>query len=251
MHTEHQIKEGLYFNIKTFASKQNTNSYLTRSANSISLVCEFSGLECGLNFSESPVYHQIEFVFDTCYLNSFSDEQHFNMQQFPEQQQHDMCCSTQMILHEIINCKLQGVFRNMFLESKGLSLLLCFQKCLTATTSDCASCKFLTKPIEKEKIIKAKEIILSRLNNPPTIPELSLQIGINQCYLKKGFKEVYGTTVYDFVQQQRMLKAKLLLSTTNFSVSQVADEIGFSSSSNFSSAFKKYVGVFPSELQQN
>ena len=105
--------------------------------------------------------------------------------------------------------------------------------------------------IEKAKILKAKKIILTRLNNPPTIPELSLQIGINQCYLKKGFKEVFGTTVYDFVQEQRMLKAKLLLSTNQFSVSEVADQIGFSSTSNFSSAFKKYVGVFPSELQQN
>ncbi|MDQ6609353.1 MAG: helix-turn-helix transcriptional regulator, partial [Bacteroidota bacterium] len=148
-------------------------------------------------------------------------------------------------------CKLEGAFRNMFLESKALSLLLCFQKCNTTNQPDCGSCKFLANPIEKEKIIKAIEIILSRLNHPPTIPELSIQIGINQCYLKKGFKELFGTTVYDFVQEQRMLKAKMLLSTTALSVSQVADTIGFSSASNFSGAFKKYAGVFPSELLQD
>ena len=156
-----------------------------------------------------------------------------------------------MILHEIINCKLTGVFRNMFLESKALALLLCFQKCNTVAQSACDTCKFLTKPIEKEKIIKAKEIILNNLNSPPTTQELSLEIGINQCYLKKGFKELFGTTVYDFIQEQRMLKAKLLLSTTAYSISEVADQIGFSSQSNFSSAFKKFTGITPSELQQN
>jgi AraC-like DNA-binding protein len=138
----------------------------------------------------------------------------------------------------------------MFLESKALGLLLCFQKCNTKAQTDCASCKFLVKPLEKDKIFKAKEIILSRLNNPPTIQELSLEVGINQCYLKKGFKEMFGITVYDFVQEQRMQKAKLLLTTTNHTVSQIADQIGFSSISNFSSAFKKHTGVFPSELQK-
>lgn len=156
-----------------------------------------------------------------------------------------------MILHDILNCKFPGVFRNMYLESKALALLLCFQKCHAANPIDCVSCKFLTKPVEREKILKAKEIILNTLNNPPTIPELSLQIGINQCYLKKGFKEIFGMTVYDFVQEQRMLKAKLLLKQNKYSVSQVADQIGFSSTSSFSNAFKKYAGVFPSELQAN
>lgn len=249
MTTENKIKDGLHYSITEFFSKKNNNSFLKRHSGKIILTCEFSGLECNINFSDTPVSHNIEFIFHNNYLKTFSAD--FDLKQFPDNMQHDICCNTQMILHDIINCKLKGAFRNMFLESKALSLLLCFQKCYTATQTDCASCKFLTKPIKKEKILKAKEIILNRLNNPPTIPELSLQIGINQCYLKKGFKELFGTTVYDFVQEQRMLKAKMLLTTTDFSVSQVADKIGFSSPSNFSSAFKKYAGVFPSELQQN
>lgn len=145
---------------------------------------------------------------------------------------------------------MHGAYRQMFLESKALALLLCFQACRNKSQSECSACKFLVKPVDKEKVYKARELILSRLNNPLTIPELSLEVGINQCYLKKGFKEIFGTTVYDFVQQQRMLKAKLLLTTTSFSVARIADEIGFSSMSNFSSAFKKYTGIFPSELRK-
>lgn len=249
MANEQKIKNGLQYTIRTLFIKRDNNSFLKRHPDNITLTYQFSGLDCSFTFTDTPISHDIEFTFQHNYLKSFSQD--FDINQFPEFQQHEICCNTQMILHDIIICKLEGAFQNMFLESKALSLLLCFQKCYTKNQIDCASCKFLTKTIEKEKILKAKEIILNCINNPPTIPELSLQIGINQCYLKKGFKELFGTTVYGFVQEQRMLKSKMLLTTTDFSVSQVADQIGFSSVSNFSSAFKKFNGVFPSELKQN
>ena len=244
-----EIKEGLQYSINPVFVKQEDISYISRTSERITLTCQFSGLECNINFINPPFSHEIEFTFHLNYLKTFSSD--LKLALFPERQQHNICCNTQMILHEIVTSKLNGVFKNMFLESKALSLLLCFQKCNTISQIDCGSCKFLTKPVEKEKIVNAREIILSKLTNPPTIPELSMQIGINQCYLKKGFKELYGMTVYDFIQEQRMLKAKLLLTQNRFTVSQVAEQIGFSSVSNFSSAFKKFAGVFPSELQKN
>lgn len=251
MAIKEKIKDGLHYSIKTSLMKRGNNSFLTRSTNGIALTCQYSGLDCNIHAVGQPVSHDIEFTFHIDFLKSFSAQGDFDIHQFPDNLQHDICCNTQMILHDILNCKFPGAFRNMFLESKALSLLLCFQKCYAANPIDCGSCKFLTKPVEREKILKAKEIILNTLNNPPTIPELSLLIGINQCYLKKGFKEIFGMTVYDFVQEQRMLKAKLLLKQNTYSVSQVAEQIGFSSTSNFSNAFKKYAGVFPSELLAN
>ena len=252
MRTEQKIKNGLFYSIRTHFLNRDNTSFLKRNVDNVTITCFFSELDCNLPVADQPVSHDVQFTFSHEYLESFliipGD---FSIHKFPENQQHDLCCNTQMILHEIVNCKFEGIFKNMFLESKALSLLLCFQKCFASNQPDCASCKFLTKSTEKEKIIKAKEIILNNLSCPPTIPELSLQIGINQCYLKKGFKELFGTTVYDFIQEQRILKAKLLLSTTEFTISQVADQIGFSSAGNFSTAFKKFTGVFPSELQQN
>lgn len=251
MTTGEKIKKGLQYSLTTFSMERGGNSYLTKQGDTLSLTCQFSGLDCSFAFEDMPVSHEVIFTFYNDYLKSFSAQPNFDIDHFPDHLQHDICCNTQMILHDIINCKFSGPFRNMFLESKALSLLLCFQKCHEANQTDCGSCKFLTKPIEREKIIKAKEIILNNLHSPPTIPKLSLQIGINQCYLKKGFKEIFGMTVYDFVQEQRMLKAKLLLKQNKYSVSQVADQIGYSSAGNFSNAFKRYAGVFPSELQTN
>lgn len=247
-----QIRYGLHFQLHYISERSENTSFLLRDENGIVLKCLFSGTACKVMSEENSPTQEIIFIFGNEYLDSFcANEKDNNLQQFPEHQQHDLCCNSQLILHEILTCKLEGAFRNMFLESKALSLLLCFRKCYTSTQKDCDSCKFLTRPIEKEKLHTARKIILSNLNNPPTIPELALQTGINQCYLKKGFKEIFGTTVYDFVQEQRMMKAKLLLTTTAYSVSHIAAEVGFSSAGNFSTAFKKLTGVFPSELQRN
>lgn len=246
---ELKIKEGLYYSVRTIYTQSDSNSFLKTNKDMVTLSCQFPAPESSFAFTDMPIAYNIELTFQRNYLEGFSED--FDINQFPASQQHEICCNTQMILHEILNCKLKGTFRNMFLESKALSLLLCFQKCYAANQTDCSSCKFLSKPVEKEKIVKAREIILSRLNNPPTISELSVEIGINQCYLKKGFKELFGATVYDFVQEQRIMKAKMLLTTTDTTVSQVADSIGFSSVSSFSSAFKKITGVYPSKLQAN
>ena len=251
MSSEETIRAGLQYSMTTRPTKLESISFLEKKDHSISLTCQFSGPDCSLAFEDMPVSYCIEFTFHNDYLKAFSAGGNFGINDFPDSMPHEICCNTQMILHDIINCKHAGSFRNIFLESKALSLLLCFQKCNEANQTDCGSCKFLTKPIEREKIIKAKEIILNNLHCPLTIPKLSLQIGINQCYLKKGFKEIYGMTVYDYVQEQRMLKAKLLLKQNKYSVSQVAEQIGYSSAGNFSNAFKRYAGVFPSELQAN
>lgn len=244
MTTDLKIKEGLYYSIKTVNTESDNISILTRHKDEIILLYNYSPNDCGDDISISSTYQQIKFTFHNLFLNTFSPD--FDLAVFPASMQQEICCNTQIILHDIINCNFNDAFKNMFFESKALSLLLCFQKSNAQIQDGCTSCKFLTNQVEKDKIQKAKEIILTRLHNPPTIPELSLQIGINQCYLKKGFKEIFGSTIYDFVQEQRMSKAKMLLTTSQLSVSQVADKIGFSSTGNFSNAFKKFTGIYPS-----
>lgn len=152
-----------------------------------------------------------------------------------------------IVLHELVHSTAKQVYKKLFVESRILRLLLMFCPC-EEKTQDCLGCKFLNKPVEKEKILEAREILLKRIQSPPTISELALQIGINECYLKKGFKELYGTTVFDFIQEQRFQKAHFLLSTSGLTISAVAEELGYSSLASFSTAFKKYMGILPSDI---
>jgi AraC family transcriptional regulator len=77
---------------------------------------------------------------------------------------------------------------------------------------------------------------------------LSRKVAINECYLKKGFKEMFGTTIFDFYQGQRMEHAKYLLYEKGLSVTEVSVMLGYSSISHFSTAFKKHTGLKPCEL---
>ena len=249
VHAQH-IRTGLTYSFRTLKSPRESQCSLSRLPDKLVLLCQFSPHDCNISINDQVASYELQFEFSNEFLIVYGNKESFNLDHFIPFNQKEICCNTQMVLHDIVKCKHSGILKSMFLESKALSLLLYFQNEQTSIQALCNSCKFLSKPIEKDKIFKAKELILNSLDKPYTIPELSMIIGINQCYLKKGFKEIFGKTVYDFVQEQRMLKAKLLLTTTNVTVSQIADQIGFSSQSNFSAAFKKYAGVFPSELQR-
>ncbi len=107
---------------------------------------------------------------------------------------------------------------------------------------------FLANEADREKIALAREILVQHICNPITIRALSRKAAINECYLKKGFKEMYGTTIFDFFQNQRMEHAKYLLYEKNLTVTEVADLLEYSSISHFSTAFKKHTGLKPCEL---
>ena len=113
---------------------------------------------------------------------------------------------------------------------------------------DSFQCKFLANEQDREKIVKAREILLQHIGEPLTIKELSRKVAINECYLKKGFKELFGTTIFDFYQSQRMEHARYLLYEKGLSVTEVSMLLGYSSISHFSTAFKKHTGLKPCEL---
>lgn len=110
------------------------------------------------------------------------------------------------------------------------------------------ACGFLSNSQEREKVMDAYNIIMENLESPKTIRELSRMVGINECYLKKGFKITFGKTIHQFQQFQRIEKAKELLKEGKYSINEIAFKMGFGSASHFSSSFKKLSGMRPCEL---
>ena len=69
----------------------------------------------------------------------------------------------------------------------------------------------------------------------------------NQCYLKKGFKEVFQQTIFEFIQENRMEKARHLLQAANPNITEIAFNVGYSSLSSFSQSYKNFFGISPTE----
>jgi len=160
-----------------------------------------------------------------------------------------LCGKTRMAIEALLNHTYTDTLENIFINAQTQILLLYSLDCMLGEKEVSAfTCKFLSNADDREKIIKAREILLQHIGEPITIKALSRKVAINECYLKKGFKEIFGTTIFDFYQSQRMEHAKYLLYDKGLSVTEVSLLLGYSSISHFSTAFKKHTGIKPCEL---
>jgi len=161
-----------------------------------------------------------------------------------------LCNKIKSNLLQILDCASSSSFESVLaLHAQAYQILLSSLNCVNEEDT-CAMpvCKFLHNEQDVQKIRKAKEILVNNLAEPITIKELSKKVAINECYLKKGFKEIYGSTIFEFYQTQRMEHATFLLYEKGLSVTDVSMMLGFSSLSHFSTAYKKFTGMKPCEL---
>lgn len=149
----------------------------------------------------------------------------------------------QIALQQILNCPYQGAIARMYLESKVWELMA-LQLAQITEDSDRVR-KYSIKPGDRDRIYQARKILGDRLNNPPCLKDLAKQVGLNECTLKRGFRQLFGTTVFGYLYQQRMEYARQLLEQRELSVGQVAKTVGYSSQSRFATAFRKKFGVNP------
>jgi AraC family transcriptional regulator len=160
-----------------------------------------------------------------------------------------LCNRTRAILEGLLNHNYTDALENIYVNAQTQMLLLYSMDCMLGEKEiNTISCRFLANDDDREKIIKAREILIQQIGEPITIKELSRRVAINECYLKKGFKELFGTTIFEFYQSQRMEHAKYLLYDKGLSVTDVSMMLGYSSISHFSTAFKKHTGLKPCEL---
>ncbi|MBO5211465.1 MAG: helix-turn-helix transcriptional regulator [Clostridia bacterium] len=84
-----------------------------------------------------------------------------------------------------------------------------------------------------------------------SITEIAKECGVSECYFRRLFQEYSGESPINFRQKHRIEKAKqLLLSDEHYTVSEIAEELGFSDIYHFSKTFKKLCGMSPNKFVQ-
>lgn len=107
----------------------------------------------------------------------------------------------------------------------------------------------LVPEVDIKKMIQVEAILATTAGEaPPPVPELARIATMSETKLKSLFKKIYGYSLYDYYQKNRMLKAKQLIATRKYSVKEVGSRLGFKNLSNFTIAFKKQFNKLPSEL---
>lgn len=131
----------------------------------------------------------------------------------------------------------------LLVHSAALEFLAWHLKSLRPEPMEAAICRR-----ERRQLLAARERLLSDLSDAPTIEQLARETGLNQLKLKRGFKNLFGTSVYAMFQRERMGHAQRLLQ--HHSVTETASLLGYSNISHFSTAFRKQYGVLPREARR-
>jgi AraC-like DNA-binding protein len=100
-----------------------------------------------------------------------------------------------------------------------------------------------------EAINKAHHILLNDIKASPTIAELASRIGINRNKLFYGFKELFGLSISELIQDKRLELGYQLLTQSDFPIIEIADQAGFKHQCNFSTAIKRKFGLSPSKIR--
>lgn len=99
--------------------------------------------------------------------------------------------------------------------------------------------------VSQDRVDRVIAILKKNLAEPPTLEALGTQVGCSSFYLSRIFSQQMGKTISQYLRQLRMEKASELLREGKLNVTQVAMEVGYSSSSHFSVAFHETFGCCP------
>lgn len=151
------------------------------------------------------------------------------------------------LINTIRGCTRTGVLKRLFLESKILELLMLQVEAAEKTMPFAGS--GLERLPNIERLHEARDIIDRNIDTPPTIRILARQIGINEFHLKKGFKELFGTTIYGYVNKVKMEQARQMILEGEKSISEISLISGYRNPQHFTAAFKRYFGTLPSKAR--
>lgn len=148
-----------------------------------------------------------------------------------------------LVLEQILNCPYQGATKQMYLGAKCLELI-------AMKIAQLGEVNHKTYPrlsrSEIDQIRQAKDIICQNLCDPPSLLSLARQVGLNDCTLKRGFRQIFGTSVFGYLHDRRMDYARQLLQEQAMTITGVAAMVGYANRGHFAAAFRKKFGVSPS-----
>ena len=96
----------------------------------------------------------------------------------------------------------------------------------------------------------ARELMRQDLSRTPELEALARAVGSNKRRLGEAFRAQTGTTVFDYLREMRLREAHRQLAETLLDIQTIAQDVGYSSGANFSTAFRDRFGLSPRQFRQ-
>lgn len=149
---------------------------------------------------------------------------------------------------QIYHCRLPVKTRILYYESKVMEVLsqIISGELVKEGKQDPA----MLSPYELARIKEVPEMLLQQPFELPSLSALSQTLSMSQKKLVKGFKLVYGDTVYSYYRKLALKRAAAMLLETEKPVNEIAYDSGYSTPSNFCAAFKKQYKLTPLKYRE-
>lgn len=158
-------------------------------------------------------------------------------------------------IHQFLSAPSLGRSSGLFARSKSLELIALSLGLFETTKQRDDGAPYSTaRPLRRqdaERIRAARDMLVARMEYPPSLAELARAVGVNLQKLKSGFRELYGTTAFSYLQQQRLETARTMLEEGELTVSEVALAVGCNHFGYFAASFRKRYGVPPGALRRH
>lgn len=102
-----------------------------------------------------------------------------------------------------------------------------------------------------ELINNIKNIINEEYGSIENISQIAGKVYISASYANYVFKLHEGITIFEYLVQVRLEKAKFMLKNTNMKIYEISEKIGYTSKTYFASLFKEYTGMTPKNYRNN
>jgi AraC family transcriptional activator of pyochelin receptor len=147
-------------------------------------------------------------------------------------------------IQHLLDCPYTGPMKELYLENKAIELIV--HKLAQTISSDEKRKTPLKMDLhDTERVHRASDILRRNLETPPRLSDLAHAVGTNHSRLNLGFRELYGTSVFGYLRQKRLIEARRLIEIEDASVTEAAFSVGYNSISSFSKAFSEYFGMRP------
>jgi len=200
-----------------------------------------------VHFQHSGVYFSIDIHYPVCVLSEMlpplvlmNDFQKKVSRQQPAMLTPVNQVANRSLLTQVYQLMLAGKRAATPLHARSLAVLIA---CLENISEQPLWEPVTLSMSEAQAIYQAKTRMQENLKQEWTLKELTQLTGLNDYKLKTGFQQLYQSSPADYLRDVRMEKAWHLLTGKKNSVSQVAEEVGYTNLSAFSKAFKKYYRI--------
>lgn len=147
-------------------------------------------------------------------------------------------------IQRLLDCPHSGSLGQIYQESRAIELIALKLAQIESSTVDIPAFNQLRLD-DVERVRQAKNILIRDLENPPRLFDLARAVGTTHTQLNRGFRRIFGTSVFGYLRKMRLEKARDLLETGKMNVTEAAMAVGYNSLSSFSRAFSNHFGMKP------